>query len=727
MKPIRLLAAIAACVLLLFCASAKAEMAYDIVFADQADFNGQMTTCADAGKFAGLIARYSGSDDAFNATKFGVIVSRWFDEYENVYGLIGYTISDITEGDTFRYMLSFSLKSDDESPADYDGVVGDFAYNEADDGMMIARYLGADANVFVPEMINGRPVTHIGGNAFTGNSALVSISLPATLTSIDDGYYDSVFGGYYAPFSDCTALESIVMPDSVTHIGRYAFYKCTALADVTLNEGLVFLGESAFDGCAALEELALPETLTTISQNALANTGITQLYFPAAVSSALLGTMPCLEAIEVDPESMAYLSHEGVLFEKARFQLICYPPAKADTAYVFPDGSKRIDFSAFFGVRALKEITLPASVERIYGSNSYTPMERIDIAADNPNYVSLDGVVYTKEMDTLVCFPRAKKVEQYVMPDSVTGMETGALCWLDHVRRIEFSKNLAWCSAISNCASLEEVIFPAGCSVLGFEEGTMMDCRALKSVVLPDGPTELPLNMFFGCTALESVALPDTLEVIGVQAFAYCESIDQITIPPAVTTIGSSAFFCCFELNTVYMSAVPAYYESYPFSRRNIVIASENPALEAFAQEHGYTFVLLKCQHGNTTPATVPATTEKDGVRGALVCLNCGQKTEERHVSRAHVLEIPASVTGIEAEAFLGVAAQQAIIPDGVTAIGSRAFAQCDALYLVAIPDSVTDIAVDAFEGSTDTAIFCAEGSAAQAYAVSCGMMYMLK
>ena len=68
-------------------------------------------------------------------------------------------------------------------------------------------------------------------------------------------------------------------------------------------------------------------------------------------------------------------------------------------------------------------------------------------------------------------------------------------------------------------------------------------------------------------------------------------------------------------------------------------------------------------------------------------------------LSEMSVLRLPEQLYTIEDEAFIGLACEAVIIPDGCTSIGHKAFADCTNLVFVMIPDSVTDIADDAFEG----------------------------
>ena len=88
---------------------------------------------------------------------------------------------------------------------------------------VVLGYKGTDKKLTVPDKdSSGNPVTAIGDSAFTGNTAITSVDLPASLTQI----------GAYA-FDGCTALESVKLPNSVHTIGKAAFRNCTNLTTMT--------------------------------------------------------------------------------------------------------------------------------------------------------------------------------------------------------------------------------------------------------------------------------------------------------------------------------------------------------------------------------------------------------------------------------------------------------------------------------------------------------------
>lgn len=111
-------------------------------------------------------------------------------------------------------------------------------------------------------------ITTLPTGAFQGCTALTSVTLPESLTSM----------GYY-PFSSCTSLNSITIPNGVTNLEDNTFLNCSALSSVTLPHGLTQIGYQAFYGCSSLKSITIPSNVTLIEKNAFANSGLTNAYF----------------------------------------------------------------------------------------------------------------------------------------------------------------------------------------------------------------------------------------------------------------------------------------------------------------------------------------------------------------------------------------------------------------------------------------------------------------
>lgn len=98
-------------------------------------------------------------------------------------------------------------------------------------------------------------------------------------------------------------------------------------------------------------------------------------------------------------------------------------------------------------------------------------------------------------------------------------------------------------------SSLTEVKIPESVKWIG--EGAFSECRSLFRIELPDGITELVVNMFSGCISLEQIVIPESVVLIGERAFENCEALSTIELPENVTDLGGYAFSGCSLLNDV--------------------------------------------------------------------------------------------------------------------------------------------------------------------------------
>ena len=186
-----------------------------------------------------------------------------------------------------------------------------------------------------------------------------------------------------------------------------------------------------------------------------------------------------------------------------------------------------------------------------------------------------------------------------------------------------------------------------------------VDCKSLRSIVIPDGITSIGYGAFYGCKSLADIVIPDSVSSIGDCAFEGCKSLCSLVIPDSVTSIGEGAFYDCKSLISIVI----------PDSVTSI-------GRGAFS---GCT---------SLTNIAIP-----DGVTSIGDCAFCGCESLSNIV-------IPDSVTSIEDSAFNGCESlNSVVIPDGVTSIGESAFLGCGSLTNIAIPDSVTSIGYCAFDG----------------------------
>lgn len=146
-------------------------------------------------------------------------------------------------------------------------------------------------------------------------------------------------------FMFCSSLENVTIPGSVEKIPDSAFLCCYSLENVEIQNGVKRMGSKVFQGCKTLKNVEIPSSVDEIDANPFDY---------------------CINLIEVhvDERNSSYCSEDGVLFNKEKTHLICYPIGKPDARYVVPDGVIEIGEDTFY-YSSLTDIQIPNSVTTI--------------------------------------------------------------------------------------------------------------------------------------------------------------------------------------------------------------------------------------------------------------------------------------------------------------------------------------------------------------------------
>ncbi len=465
----------------------------------------------------------------------------------------------------------------------------DFEYSALDDGRVkITGYNGGAETVVIPDTIDGKSVTSIGRRAFEGCTNLKSITIPNSVTEM----------GRRA-FSGCSSLIGIAIPDSVTEIGKYAFDGCKSLTSITIPDGVTSIGDGAFYNCSSLTE------------------------------------------IKVASENSNYVSVNGVLYNKDKTTIICYPVGKKGNNYKIPDGVTKVGSSAFIGCSSLTSITIPNSVTEIGYSvfEGCTNLKSITI----PNGVTSIG-------DS--AFEGCTSLTSITLPDSVTSIGFGAFI---------------------GCSSLTSITIPDSVTCIG--DSAFNGCTSLTSITIPDSVTSIGESAFSGCSSLASITIPDSVMSIGNDAFHECSSLTSITIPNSVTSIGDYAFLGCSRLTAIDVNTDNKDYTSVNgvlfYNDKTIICYPAGKKGNNYKIPDGVTSICWYAFSGCTslTSITIPDSVTEIG---GSAFENCSSLTS---------ITIPDSVTSIGIGAFVGCSSLTSImIPDNVTYIGGAVFADCSSL-----------------------------------------------
>ena len=566
-------------------------------------------------------------------------------------------------------------------------------------------------HVAIPSSLGGFPVVGIGEYAFYNCHELEGVTIPEGVTAI----------GKYA-FYNCFRLEGMTIPESVTAIGQYAFQSCGGLKSVhissltawcqikfdynanplrqahelylngervtklVLPEGLKAVGTDAFAGCTGLTEVTIHDGVTAIGKSAFSDcSGLTGVVIPDSVTA--IG-------------DSAFSDCSGL------------------TGVVIPDSVTAIGDSAFSDCSGLTEMVIPHSVKAI-GVGVFKRCNRltkITVDSGNAHYMSQNDLLLTRDGRTLV-----QGVNGAVtIPSGVTVIAESAFEGYDGLTQVTLPAGVEVIgpNAFYRCGGLTDVAIPAGVEVIG--PAAFYGCGGLTDVAIPAGVEAIGVNAFYGCSGLADAVIPASVTNIGERAFAACGRLKAISveagnevyssrngmlltkdgttliqgvngeveIPPGVVTIGEWAFVYYADLTRVVIPAsvrnIGAYAFHYCESLTNVVMQGgvTNIGDGAFGG----------C--GNLTDVFIPNSVQSIGYSAFAYC------------GRLSNVTLPACmVEGDEGwtmwNVFQGTSVENVAMAEGITTIGSYAFAQgfedetCPTH--VTIPNSVTDICAYAF------------------------------
>ena len=281
-----------------------------------------------------------------------------------------------------------------------------------------------------------------GRGAFNGNANLKSVTFEEGSTVIAGNL-----------LANCPGIETIVIPDSVTEIGEYAFYHCINLKDVKLSSALTTINTQAFNDCSSLLAITVPDSVTSMGSAVFANcTSLADVTLPNTRQIIMSRTFESCSSLEkiVLPETVT------------RIQENAFENCTALKEIVWSKALTTIDANAFLNCDALVEVSIPATV------------------------TSMGNHVF-RDCDALTTV---------VIPDSVTSMGTNVFYDCDALTSVKLGSGITTIpvSTFEHCDVLESIVIPRRVTTIG--NTAFKDCVKFTSITIPRSVTSISSNAF---------------------------------------------------------------------------------------------------------------------------------------------------------------------------------------------------------------------------------------
>ncbi len=385
---------------------------------------------------------------------------------------------------TLALVLSASLFA---VPALADQSSGDWTYTVTEGEATVTGYTGNAAMLTIPSTLDGYPVTGIAKIAFENLSSLTSVTIPSSVTHIENNAFSGCTGLQRVDVSDLAAwcaiefagaysnplfyahalylngvkLTSLTIPSYIPSVGDYAFYGCSNLTSLTVENGVMRVGGYAFYGCSGLTSAVIPDSVTDL--------GNYVFYGCSSLKTAVIG--------------------KGVSsIGDYAFQNCSSLSGLSVGVTVSDNGGGEIYYigtTLYNGARIGRGVT---SIGK-FTFNNCTSLASVSISGT------------TKTIGESA-FYNCTGVTELTLENGVGQIGNNAFC---------------------TCSSLKEVTIPDSVTSIGLT--AFSTCSSLQRVTVGAGVTRIESSTFFNCSKLMEVALPHSLSYVGSSAFSGCSSL----------------------------------------------------------------------------------------------------------------------------------------------------------------------------------------------------------
>lgn len=541
----------------------------------------------------------------------------------------------------------------------YDQFVNCFTYKTEADHVIITGLIYSDAsshilnNLVLPATIHGLPVTEIGQQAFQLGKLTGTLTIPDTVTRINE-----------CAFWNNAGLTRVKLPDSAEWIDGYAFANCGLTEIPVWPASLRHVGECAFYNNPNMQgDVQIPHSITYWGGRVFDQTGVNEVWTHYAFDYVLADGEAAIrrlygtgDAATVFPETI-----EGCPVTQIgdwSWKTVChdyrdiYHCTLTGSSLVIPSTVKRIEGRAFLSLGFTGNVIFPEGLE----------------------YIGQEAFMFSQITGPLD------------LPDSLTSIGDGAFNFcsaLDGELLLPAGLEYLGKSAFSRCGSLTgDLVIPQGITEIG--EETFYACGFNGVLTLPDGLTHIRRDAFSYCPFSGRLILPDSLAYIGHWAFSWTGIRGELVLPSGLKILGDYAFNGADGIQgEIVVPAGITYYGRHVFDgfvdkpvrfegERTFALLVEETTDQWGQPCYGIT----GCNNVPTTNLTLPSEYNGHPVIMVDFCALAGCDAIQG------TLTIPEGYTFLDTQAFgdcRGLTGTP-VIPSTLTKILGRAFQNCSGL-----------------------------------------------
>ena len=447
----------------------------------------------------------------------------------------------------------------------------------------------------VPDTYNGRPVTAVASFAFFGKEKgekaqrITEVVLPDTITTIGEYAFrqcralekinlpQSLTEIQEYAFADCESLKSAEIPEKVTVLERGIFSNCRSLETVTMTWRVSVIGIQAFAGCVNLPEIVIPETVTSIGDAAFGNCEkIAEFHLPEGLQAlgkeAFSGCVSletiCIPAgiVSVDELFAGCTSLKTVTFAGPVEEIGngTFRNCTSLTEIVLPDTIKHIFTNAFIRCTSLRSVVLPRDVET-WGQDIFKDCSALEYTIyENGKYLPTADNEYAYFMGMVDPTQKELTLHENTVgccDGAFEGSQLHTLKIGKNLKRI-YVTNLEYFSMMENIEVAEgsDWYFSQGCLIDG---STKTLIRATRDAVIPDDGSVVYIGQyaFAFLSDIRSVVIPDSVTHLDANVFVYCVDLEAVVTGKGVQFIDQNQFIGCDNFSTIYYCGTQSQWD----------------------------------------------------------------------------------------------------------------------------------------------------------------------